>query len=123
MTSLAGTWRITVMDRWDQDDVDLVGPAFIEFDKRGQGQFQFIAVEGGMDYVHGERNGLPCVEFTWIGHDDGEPTSGRGWARLEKDGSLSGHIYFHLGEDSGFKAILFKKGRPAAKAAAKRKSR
>lgn len=24
------------------------------------------------------------------------------WAVLEQDGSLSGHIYFHLGDDSGF---------------------
>ena len=29
----------------------------------------------------------------------------RGWAALEADGSLRGHIYFHLGDDSGFSAI------------------
>ena len=26
-------------------------------------------------------------------------------AALEEDGSLRGHIYFHLGDDSGFRAV------------------
>ncbi|HEX5299410.1 MAG TPA: hypothetical protein VFW50_20690 [Streptosporangiaceae bacterium] len=35
-----------------------------------------------------------------------EPTaSGRGWAVLEENGSLSGRIFFHLGDDSGFTAV------------------
>lgn len=29
----------------------------------------------------------------------------RGWALLEEDGSLRGHIYFHLGDVSGFRAV------------------
>ncbi len=32
---------------------------------------------------------------------------GRGWARLLKDGSLTGRIYIHQGDDSGFEAIPF----------------
>jgi hypothetical protein len=58
-----------------------------------------------MDCRHGERDGRPCVEFTWDGNDECDPASGRGWVRLEKDGTLSGHIFFHQGDDSGFKAI------------------
>jgi hypothetical protein len=50
-------------------------------------------------------DGRPGVEFTWDGSDDGDHTSGRGWAQLEEDGSLCGHIYFHLGDDSGFQAV------------------
>ncbi len=37
--------------------------------------------------------------------DAGDPASGRGWALAEEDGSLRGHIYFHLGDDSGFRAV------------------
>lgn len=33
------------------------------------------------------------------------PRAGRGWAVLEQDGSLSGRIYFHLGDDSSFCAV------------------
>jgi hypothetical protein len=58
-----------------------------------------------MDCCGGQRDGRPCVEFTWEGSDECDPASGRGWAVLEEDGSLRGHIYFHLGEDSGFQAV------------------
>jgi len=45
------------------------------------------------------------VEFSWEGNDQCDPASGRGWAVLEKDGSLCGRIFFHLGRDSGFTAV------------------
>jgi hypothetical protein len=109
--SISGKWRITEMDAWDREAIDLVGPGFIEF--RGQGgQFHFIAVDGWMDCRHGQRSGRPYITFTWEGNDECDPASGRGWAKLLKDGSLTGHIYFHHGEDSGFKAIPFEEGGP-----------
>jgi hypothetical protein len=45
------------------------------------------------------------VAFTWVGSDDGDPVGRRGWAVLDADGSLCGHIYFHLGDDSAFRAV------------------
>jgi hypothetical protein len=30
---ITGRWRITEMDNWDQETVDLVEPGFIEFDE------------------------------------------------------------------------------------------
>jgi len=118
--SLAGKWRITQMDLWGQEAIDLVGPAFIEFGHGRSGSFRFIAVDGWMDCRHQERNGRPYVEFTWDGDDDCDPATGRGWVKLEKDGSLSGHIYFHHGDDSGFKAILFdERNRPSSGASTK----
>jgi hypothetical protein len=41
-TNISGKWRITKMDLWDQEAIDLLGPAFIEF-KGERGQFRFIA--------------------------------------------------------------------------------
>jgi hypothetical protein len=101
--SIEGKWRITEMDLWDQEAIDLLGPAFIEFKDRS-GQFRFIAVEGRMDCRHGQRKGRPSIDFTWEGNDECDPASGRGWVTLQQDGSLTGHIYFHHGDDSGFKA-------------------
>jgi hypothetical protein len=103
-TRISGKWRITKMDLWDQEAIDLLGPAFIEFKGEG-GQFRFIAVDGWMDCRHGQRNGRPSVDFTWDGNDECDPASGRGWVNLQKDGSLTGQIYFHQGDDSGFKAM------------------
>jgi hypothetical protein len=39
--------------------------------------------------------------------DEGDDVSGRGWAALNPDGTLDGHIYFHLGDDSAFRAERF----------------
>jgi hypothetical protein len=102
---LSGRWRITEAELWDRDTLNLVAPAFIEFAKDGSGSFGFIAVQGEMDCREVERDGRPDVEFSWEGNDECDPASGRGWAVLEEDGSLSGRIFFHLGDDSGFTAV------------------
>ena len=107
MTSVTGRWRITEMDMWDREAIDLVQPGFIEFTGDGFGSMGFIAVEGELDCRDVARDGRPGVEFSLEGHDEYDPASGRGWAVLNPDGSLDGHIYFHLGDDSAFRAVSF----------------
>jgi hypothetical protein len=92
--SMSGRWRIVEMDLWDAEAIDLLGPAFIEFGRDGSGAFRFIAVKGWIDFRHGVEEGRVSVEFSWDGDDEGDPVSGRGWAVLEEDGSLSGRMYF-----------------------------
>lgn len=101
----AGKWRIVEMDVWDRDAIDLLGPAFIEIKTDGTGWFRFVAVEGNLDCKHVEREGHRAVEFTWDGDDEGDHVSGRGWAQVETGGSLRGHIFFHAGDDSAFRAV------------------
>jgi hypothetical protein len=121
--NISGKWRITEMDLWDREAIDLVGPAFIEFKGQG-GQFRFIAVDGWRDCRHGQRNGRPSVDFTWDGNDEGDHASGRGWVILRQDGSLIGHIYFHHGADSGFKTMPFEDDeQPTARSSPKTKRR
>ncbi|THJ74550.1 hypothetical protein [Candidatus Frankia alpina] len=107
MGSLTGRWRIVEMDLSDQEAIDLVEPGFIEFAGDGTGEFGFIAVRGWMDWRSTERDGRPLVEFSWDGDDEGDEASGRGWAALGEDGALTGHLFFHLGDDSGFRATPF----------------
>lgn len=90
---MTGCWQIVEMDLWDRDAIDLLGPGFVEIAADGAGRFRFIAVEGDIDGRHAERDGRPAVEFSWVGRDDGDDASGRGWAVVETDGSLVGHIY------------------------------
>jgi hypothetical protein len=101
---VTGRWQIVEMDQWDQDDIDVVEPGFIEFARNGTGEFGFIAVRGGMDCRWSERDGRPFAEFTWEGNDEMDQASGRGWAVLAEDDTLTGHLFFHLGDDSGFRA-------------------
>ena len=102
--SIAGRWRIVEMDLWERETLDLGAPAFDELPPQQTGSLAFVAVEGSVDWRPVRRDGRPGAEVTWDGFDDDDPASGRGWAVL-RDGSLSGHIYLHLGDDSGFKAV------------------
>lgn len=100
-----GRWRIVEMELWDADAIDLVGPAFIEFGPDLRGRFRFIVVDGWMDCRAAKRSGRAGVEFSWEGSDEGDEVSGRGWAAITDDGALDGRIFFHNGDDSGFRAV------------------
>lgn len=105
--SVSGRWRIVEMDLWDREAIDLLGPGFIEIGKDGLGQLGFIAVQAQLDCRETSRDGQAYLEFTWDGDDEGDHVNGRGWATLTDDGSLQGHVFFHLGDDSGFRAEPF----------------
>ncbi|REH35781.1 hypothetical protein BCF44_117169 [Kutzneria buriramensis] len=107
MARMTGRWRIVEMSGWDRDAIDLAEPGFIEFGGNGTGEFGFIAVRGWLDCRPTERDGRPCVEFTWEGVDEGDQVSGRGWAVLVDDSTIEGHLFFHLGDDSTFRAEPF----------------
>src|SRR4051794_9033025 len=105
--ALTGRWRIVEMDLWDQEAIDLVEPGFIEFKRGGTGQLGFIAVRNALDWRNAQRDGRPEVEFSWDGDDEGDRVSGRGWAVRVDDTTLEGHLFFHMGDDSGFRAEPF----------------
>ena len=98
-----GKWRISEMEQWDQDFIDLVVPGYINFEKGGDGRFQFGAVEGEIDYRIEKVGNVERLEFTWTGYDESDPVCGRGWVVMEGN-ELRGRLYFHLGDDSWFKA-------------------
>jgi hypothetical protein len=100
-----GRWHIVSMSTWDEDYLNEEVQAFVEFDGKEGGSFQFGYVQGVIDSREGLRDGQPAVEFSWEGIDgaDGTPLSGRGWAVLQED-ELSGMIFIHQGDESEFEA-------------------
>lgn len=102
-----GYWKITDMEVWDQDYVDLVVPGFIEFDdvdgEHVTGGFQFGTVSGGLHADEREIGDDSFIEWSWEGRNDNDPGSGRGWAKIAGD-QLVGRIYIHMGDDSAFAA-------------------
>ena len=100
-----GHWHIVSMSMWDEDYLNEEVQAFIEFDDKGSGSFQFGYVRGIIDYREGLRDGQPCAEWSWEGGDgaDGTPLSGRGWAILQEK-ELNGMICIHQGDESEFEA-------------------
>ena len=114
LASLTGTWRITEMETWDRDAFESDGPALIRFEKNGQGEMNFIYVKVELDWRWDET--ADHVAFTFAGFDELTETSGRGWTKIQGN-QMEGKIYFHMGDESGFKAEkgtkLLKSTRPA----------
>ena len=78
---MIGKWRITEMELWDSDFIDLLGPGYIQFSPDGRGEFAFSAVQGGLDCHYGQAS----IHFTRIGHEEMDEASGDGDAQLEQN--------------------------------------
>ena len=98
-----GRWRITEMELWTAEDLDLLGPARLTLNRNGSGEMRFIAVEVGLDYRVVARDGQSAIEFSFDGSDEGDRINGRGWAVLEND-ALHGRFFIHHGDESSFVA-------------------
>jgi hypothetical protein len=81
-----GSWHIVSMSAWDEDYLHEEVQAYIEFDEKGGGSFQFGYVQSVMDCRTTNRDGKPAVEFSWAGGDgaDGTPLTGRGHPRRRR---------------------------------------
>lgn len=103
MNTFIGDWRIIETELWNREDLDLVDPAMLSLQPKGVGQIAFIAIEAQVDYRVIMRDGLPGIEFSFQGFDEGDAVMGRGWAVLQQ-GQLQGRLFFHQGDDSSFVA-------------------
>jgi hypothetical protein len=100
MNEFVGKWRITEMEVWSQDMVDLNEEGHFNFDENNQGKFIFCDVEGYMDVVVNTR--MPELEFSWEGTDDRRNVSGRGKIEFPSPFEGEGIIYIHNGDSSTF---------------------
>ena len=125
----AGDWRITEMELWGADHLDLVVPKFIDLNEEMMGQFQFGTVRGWLDCRYTERGDMPAVEFSWEGETDTDDGCGRGWGVL-REGRFEGRLFIHRGDDSQFLASRATRppqpkrksgGRPRARRVARRR--
>jgi len=98
-----GKWRITEMEQWDQDYIDLVVPGHLTIEKDGTGTLQFGVVEAWIDCRVETFNGVERLDFSFEGSDEGDQRCGRGWAQVIGR-NMNGRIYFHMGDDSAFTA-------------------
>lgn len=99
-----GKWRITEMEQWDMEFVDVV-PEHLTIEKDGTGLLQFGDVEVGLDCRIESINGLERFDFSFEGSDEGDPVCCRGWAQISGR-KMKGRIYFHQGDDSAFTAVM-----------------
>ena len=99
-SAVIGKWRIFQSDEYEANDLDLVEPAFIQFNADGTGEFKYICVNGTMDCGYSP-NG---ADFDWQGFDEMDEVSGSGDADLAEDGMLVITISRFMGDEDNFKA-------------------
>ena len=98
---LIGRWRIVEADLWDDDYLDLVGPAQMTIGADGHGEVAFGALQAGLDIDYS----ATVVFFTWTGFDEMDEANGSGSAELQDDGTLEIEFAHHLGDEATLKAV------------------
>lgn len=99
MHDFVGKWKITWMELWGQDYVDLEEPGYFEFEEGRFGNFVFGAMWGQVDFQVSHRT--PFIEFSWQGECEGDPYCGRGFFEFPTPDQGEGVLYIHAGDKSG----------------------
>ena len=105
MNRFIGNWKITEMEQWDQDYIDLVEPGYFGFDRDGIGEFVFGTINGFMDCRYDNDEDAKKVEFSWDGTSDYDPVCGRGWFEVTATDRIYGELFIHNGDESWVKAV------------------
>jgi hypothetical protein len=106
MNYFAGRWKITWMEMWGQDYVDLVEPGYFLFDEDNQGEFVFSVVHGWLDVRVSTRQ--PMLEYSWQGDSEGDPLCGRGVFDFPDTANGEGILYIHNSDESAIKIARLK---------------
>lgn len=101
---MKGKWRIVKMPDYTSDYPDMVEPAYLLIDGKGDGEFVVGCVTGT---IH-EAGDSDAIEFDWSGNDQTEKACGDGCAQLQPDGSLEGQIRVHGSDEVDFTARPWK---------------
>src|SRR5579859_2766422 len=88
-----GRWKITEMEMWPPEYIDLIVPGHITIARKREGELQFGAVHAWIDYRVTKAEG-PRLDFSWEGESENDPISGRGSATIV-DGELRGRLFIH----------------------------
>lgn len=93
---LIGKWRIISSDLWDNEHLDLCGPAIIAIGENGHGEIAFGAMQAGLNLEYSQS----MVFFTWQGFEEMDEVSGSGNAELLDDGRLEIEFAYHNGDEA-----------------------
>ena len=101
-----GRWKIIWMELWDQEFVNLCGTGHITIDEKGNGEFQFGAVNGSFNIALGQT----YFNSGWDGCDEMDEAFGDMYGKLEGE-ELHGDISFYRGDESEYRAVRDKSAR------------
>lgn len=97
-SEIRGWWRIVDAPTWVNEGLDVLGPALLSLTG---GDGDRLRMHCLLAYVKAKAT-KTGVSFSWKGAWEYDQLSGRGSARLDKDGYLKGTIKIKNGESSTF---------------------
>jgi hypothetical protein len=97
-----GQWRVTELQGFDADYINLCGPAKVRISTRGTGRMNFGAVEVELDCKMDDLDER-VLRFSFEGADEGDPIGGRGYCLVDGD-VMTGRLFRHHGDEFGFRA-------------------
>ena len=97
-----GRWRITELQGFDSDYVNLCGPAQIRISTRGTGRMNYGAVDAELDCKMDDLDAR-VLRFSFEGGDEGDPICGRGYCQVDGE-VMTGRIFRHGSDECGFRA-------------------
>lgn len=100
--AFVGSWRITELQGFDPDYIDLCGPGLLTISARGPGRMNFGAVDAELDCKTDDLDER-VLRFSFEGGDEGDPICGRGYCMVAGD-AMTGRIFRHGSDEFGFKA-------------------
>ena len=93
---LIGQWRIIKSDNWDNDYLDLCGPAMMKIGDDGHGEIAFGALETGLSISYSQT----MIFFIWEGYDKMDEVNGSGSAELMENGTMEIEFNFHNSDET-----------------------
>jgi hypothetical protein len=94
---IAGWWRIMETSQWDNDDLEILGPALLSL----TGYDDRLRMHCLLAYVNCKPT-KAGVSFTWEGAWEYDQLSGSGAVKLARDGTLKGTLRIKDGDSSTF---------------------
>jgi hypothetical protein len=94
---IAGWWRITETSQWDNDDLEILGPALLSL----TGYDDRLRMHCLLAHVKCKPT-KTGVSFTWEGAWEYDQLSGSGSVKLGRDGKLKGTFRIKDGDSSTF---------------------
>jgi hypothetical protein len=94
---IAGWWRITETSQWDNDDLEILGPALLSL----AGYDDRLRMHCLLAHVNCKPT-KTGVSFTWEGAWEYDQLSGSGSVKLGRDGKLKGTFRIKDGDSSTF---------------------
>jgi hypothetical protein len=89
--AFVGKWRITELQDYDADYVDMCGPAMVTIGSRGSGRISFGASEAEIDCRMDDFDER-VIRFSFEGSDEGDPICGHGYCLSGGEGVVFCHF-------------------------------